>query len=155
MKRCKYCGEEKAMSDFYPASSGCRVCTRAKVRANRLARVDFYKAADRVRANDPKRVEARKVYASSPQGRAKIAEGSKRWAKRNPEKRRAQVLLNNAVRDGRMLRKSCGKCDCQSAQAHHDDYSKPLDVRWLCTVCHAQEHKTARHAADFHSGQHS
>ena len=32
----------------------------------------------------------------------------------------------------------CGK-ECRT-QAHHDDHSKPLDVMWLCPVCHAARH---------------
>ena len=35
----------------------------------------------------------------------------------------------------------CQKCgEDVSLQAHHDDYSKPLDVIWLCPVCHARRH---------------
>lgn len=32
-------------------------------------------------------------------------------------------------------------------QAHHDDYSKPLEVRWLCVPHHALHHKQLRQAA--------
>jgi hypothetical protein len=44
-----------------------------------------------------------------------------------------------AKRNGTLKVQPCEKCG-KKAQAHHDDYSKPLDVRWLCPVHHAEHH---------------
>jgi hypothetical protein len=38
------------------------------------------------------------------------------------------------------LRQPCEKCGYHKSQAHHHDYSKPLDVNWLCFACHRKEH---------------
>ena len=54
-----------------------------------------------------------------------------RW----PEKYRARTKVGNAIRDGRLIRKPCEVCG-QKAHAHHEDYSKPLDVRWFCPLHH-------------------
>lgn len=57
------------------------------------------------------------------------------------ERRRARWTVNNAVRDGRMVRlQSCEECGGPSPEMHHDDYSKPLEVRWLCHPCHTSLH---------------
>ena len=40
-----------------------------------------------------------------------------------------------------MTRQPCEVCGNAKAQAHHDDYGKPLDVRWLCTTHHAEWHR--------------
>lgn len=58
----------------------------------------------------------------------------------NPQKRKAHHAVNNAIRDGRLIRQPCEICGAK-AQAHHDDYSKPLDVRWLCPVHHSEQHQ--------------
>lgn len=47
-------------------------------------------------------------------------------------------MVNNAIRDGKIARQPCEVCG-RKAQAHHEDYSKPLDVRWLCFQ-HHREH---------------
>jgi len=52
---------------------------------------------------------------------------------------RARKAVEYAVRSGKLKRQLCEKCG-KSAQAHHDDYEKPLDVRWLCPVHHAVIH---------------
>jgi hypothetical protein len=64
-----------------------------------------------------------------------------RAAKKFPEKVVARRMLYNAVRRGETLRGSCEVCEVSKTQGHHDDYSKPLDVRWFCPVHHAEHHK--------------
>lgn len=49
--------------------------------------------------------------------------------------------LHTELRAGRIVRKVCEKCGGDKTQAHHDDYSKPLDVRWLCPKHHAEHHR--------------
>jgi ribosomal protein S27AE len=53
----------------------------------------------------------------------------------------ARSTANVAVRRGVLKREPCSKCGEKIAEKHHHDYSKPLDVTWLCRKCHMQEHK--------------
>lgn len=65
---------------------------------------------------------------------------------------KAHNLLEKAVAKGVVSRGSqCETCGISAVkipgqryplEAHHDDYNKPLDVRWLCRVCHHEWHKT-------------
>ena len=58
--------------------------------------------------------------------------------------RKAQSLCNTAIKNGTLVRQSCEVCGKKKGQAHHDDYTKPLDVRWLCPKHHAQADKERR-----------
>lgn len=58
-----------------------------------------------------------------------------------PEKTRARNMVRNAIRDGRLYKKPCERCGQKDdVEAHHDDYSKPLEVIWLCVKHHAERH---------------
>jgi hypothetical protein len=62
------------------------------------------------------------------------------------EQIRARTRILTEIRAGRMVRPDrCEKCSrlCKP-QGHHDDYSKPLIVRWLCASCHKLEHLTTQ-----------
>lgn len=56
------------------------------------------------------------------------------------EKGRAAQQLRDAVRSGKIERQPCEICSEPKAQGHHFDYSKPLEVRWLCPKHHREEH---------------
>ena len=145
-KVCRQCEVEHRVMDFYRASSGgvmarCKACHRANVKANRERNADYYREFDKARDNLPRRVAARKAYAQTPEGRAAGNRAKRAYLERNPIKRAAHIATGNAIRDGRLVRQPCEVCGDKQAQAHHDDYSKPLDVRWLCTTHHAEWHR--------------
>lgn len=54
---------------------------------------------------------------------------------------RARAKTRYAMRTGRLNRQPCERCGSLKAEAHHPDYDKPLDVKWLCRKCHSEEHK--------------
>lgn len=58
-------------------------------------------------------------------------------------KQRVTAIVHKAVKDGVLIRPaSCPKCGRQGdMEAHHPDYSKPLDVVWLCKPCHSELHR--------------
>jgi hypothetical protein len=56
-------------------------------------------------------------------------------------KRKARSTLNHAVRDGKISREPCAVCGSEKSEAHHDDYTRPLDVRWLCFKHHRAYHE--------------
>ena len=60
---------------------------------------------------------------------------------RHPERARAHRMLNYRVKKGLIVRQPCERCGAtERINGHHDDYSKPLAVRWLCTYCHRAHH---------------
>jgi hypothetical protein len=73
--------------------------------------------------------------------RERHAELAKAYRERNPGKYKAQQRAAYAIRRGLLVRGNCEGCGTdQKVHAHHDDYSKPLQVRWLCYLCHKAEH---------------
>lgn len=56
------------------------------------------------------------------------------------KKTKAKDKVSGAIRYGKLAKQPCEKCGSLRVQAHHDDYDRPLDVRWLCSVHHGEEH---------------
>lgn len=55
----------------------------------------------------------------------------------DPEHRRKHLAR---VATKRMVKKPCSKCMSSEAEKHHEDYTKPLEVVWLCRSCHLELH---------------
>lgn len=135
---CPYCtGRRKTWKDKTPEEKRAVLDRRDpdRVRANDRARYERDKK---------KRLAAMAAYQATPEGRAAANRAKREWAKRNYPKRRAHIAVGNAIRDGKLVKGPCELAgdDCSGKiHAHHDDYAKPLEVRWFCTGHHRDEHR--------------
>jgi len=153
MKTCKGCGANKPATEFYRMSGNsdgltgkCKCCTRAQVESYRRRNREKVMEYDRNRPNADQRREANRLRSKnlSEEQRRRAAEQRHLWSLKNKEKRACHIIAGNAIRDGRLIRKPCEVCGEEKTDAHHDDYAKPLEVRWLCRAHHAQHHKAER-----------
>ncbi len=128
-KRCRHCGQELELTTFYThpkMKDGhlhvCKKCCNRRDRNYRLNPIN----RERIRAYA-------RTQATGKRGR----QASLRLQKRNPLRYKARYIITNAIRDGKLGRQPCDICG-EVAQAHHDDNSKPLEVRWLCFRHHRE-----------------
>lgn len=145
MKTCNTCGIEKDEKEYYANTRRCKECTKERVRSNRLANIEYYRNYDRNRPNKEERAIKQAEYLKTPRGKEVSLKATRNFRK-DKIKYKAHNELNNSLRDGKILKPSnCQNCKIEcNPHGHHDDYSKPLDVRWLCTKCHTDFHNAVR-----------
>lgn len=148
---CKKCGTEKPLTDFYkhPGSplgrdTKCKRCAcdaAALNRAVNLGNPDWVQAeAERCRMKQARYRAAGKVNVPASARQA----ANSRYRQKYPEKAKANIAVGNAVKSGALVKQPCEVCGCANVEAHHDDYSKPLDVKWLCDAHHKERHRELR-----------
>lgn len=135
MKTCFKCNKHKPLADFYkhPMTADgrlgkCKECTKLDVRTSRRKRVDYYREYDRTR------------YQENEDRRRASDRRAARCRRENRPMMKAHNAVARAIRSRGLERKPCEVCGASKTHAHHDNYSKPLDVRWLCPVHHAEAH---------------
>jgi hypothetical protein len=94
----------------------------------------------------PHRIAARKEYAKTPEGRIAHARALKVQRAKFPERAKARNRLSNAIRDGKVIPwPVCAVPGCAGEpEGHHPDYSRPLDVVWLCNKHHREAHAASQ-----------
>lgn len=150
MKVCRECKAEKSLSDFYKNPrmadgyfNKCAECVKSRVAKHREENLEKIQAYDRVRSKKPHRLQAVKDYAKTEAGKLSNKKAMSAYYKRYPMKYATHVITSNAIRDGKLIRaNNCSVCgSTEKIEGHHDDYTKPLEVRWLCEKCHKQWHR--------------
>ncbi len=147
-KKCFKCGKVKPLDEFYRHPqmkdghlNKCKECAKKDIAEDRINNPEKLKARDKKRNGLPHRVKERKRYAQSPKGKKVCNKAKKKWIERNPLKRLACQIVQEALRTGRLEKQPCEKCGSTiRVHGHHDDYYKPLEVRWLCPKCHKEFH---------------
>ena len=146
-KKCFKCKEQKAISNFYrhPAMGDgylgkCKKCAKKDVqeRFDRLCKNPKWLMKERDRCRK-KQARYRSLGLASPSKPG----SQKRWQLKYPERRKAHILAAYAEKRGRLVPPTvCEDCSQPSKlHKHHDDYSKPLSVKWLCPKCHGIAHR--------------
>lgn len=132
----------------------CKVCVKARVAKHRVDNIESVKEYDRNRPNHKERLNKRceRARQRRKSGDLDFIESERRrtrkYRSQNPEKYKAHGAVSNAIKTG-VIVKPC-KCErCESTtniQGHHWSYLEEhwLDVIWLCTSCHSEEHKLLR-----------
>ena len=157
MKTCFKCKIEKPLTEFYKnkrMSDGllgkCKSCCKSDVSKNYRENITHYKEYERNRTHLPHRMDLRRVNLDSnlmcfiPCDHAAYPSISiqKSWCIKNPKKKKANGMVSSALLSGKLIKGCCEECGTnKNIHGHHDNYSKPLDVRWLCAKHHSDHHR--------------
>lgn len=148
MKTCKTCQKDKPLSSFYVhkgMTDGylniCKDCTKARVSKHRALNIEYIKEYERKRATLPKRVEARKMYSKTEAGKKAHAKALRNYREKHSDRAYARNVFGKAIKDGKVEKLPCFICGDKNVEGHHPDYSRPLDVVWLCNKHHRECHK--------------
>ena len=105
-----------------------------KEKRNRSHREDYQKNKEKIALRIKK-------YSQTPRGKEVSKISDKRQRKKYPEKYQARQEVLKAMRKGILIPKPCEVCGLVKVEAHHEDYSKPLNVKWLCKKHHTEAHQ--------------
>ncbi len=149
VKLCSMCKTEKSASEFHKNKelksglrSACKQCCKK------------YTANQEIKRKTPEGRAKKRAWSRTRTASDRMRERARRHSVKRiqqyPEKEAARNAVRCALRRGDMVRpEACEVCNAiplkgkdgrSYIHGHHDDYSKPLEVRWLCTECHAKYH---------------
>lgn len=143
-KVCFKCQQCKPLSCFYAHQrmadghlNKCIDCAKSDVRTHRTLNAESVSRYEQQRSQTPHRKALQATYLKS-------------YRTKNPEKNRARQMVNRHLRAGNLTKKPCVYCGgVKKVEAHHEDYSKPLEVLWVCFKCHRERehHQTVTQAS--------
>lgn len=149
-RRCTQCKEVLLESMFYVIPANGKLSTRCNSCIRKNARLYYYKNREKSlynrkqwEINHPDHKRITKPYQERSQdAKNAIKKNVKNWQLKNKEKVNAEQRLRDAVRYGKIIKPTkCTVCGKESRiVGHHYDYTKPLDVIWLCLKCHNHLH---------------
>lgn len=120
--KCAECGKANKIRKYR------RVCMKCESRH----------AVEWAKNNRDKKRKANNRYHAKIS--AERAMRTRLYRTRHPSAYAAHKAVQTALRNGTMVKRSCVICGSRKTHAHHEDYSKPLQVVWLCHAHHMERH---------------
>lgn len=161
LRVCASCSTPKPRDSYYKdrrspdgCKSRCKTCDEAAKRRNKKQKTARQLELDRLRRRRYREKHPESVILASRKwreaNRERLREAD-RVRRRNGYVRppepdyiaRTRWLLKSAVKSGKVVKpKICSGCGAKARlHGHHADYSKPIDVKWLCSICHGLQHR--------------
>lgn len=143
-KECSYCGRRKSRDKF--VGRMCSSCKSGYDKKRYLEKKDEIDSRMRAygkteRGYEVNREASRQYAAGGRANRVHAAWYSR--VKDDPEayaeflkQHRARNAVHHALKTGKLVKGKCGVCGAEKVEAHHDDYDKPMEVRWVCSLHH-------------------
>lgn len=134
-KNCYKCKTVKSKEDFYKIKRRydglceiCKDCERKRKLEQRSRNIDSHRARNK------------RYYENNKE---KFLSRRKLWGEKNKLKIKAHTAVKNALLKGNLKRLfRCEICKRTPTDAHHADYSRPLEIKWLCRSCHMKVHQS-------------
>ena len=156
-KVCKKCGIEKPTSEYYKHNgipdSKCKECAKEYSRRyqkehleeTRKYRKKYYeehkeefRARNKAWIENNREAHRKHCRESNKKNHEKTMERMRKYSADHPEKSKANGIVSKKIKQGKLNKPDrCSICgETGYIEAHHDDYSKPLDIIWCCKKCH-------------------
>ena len=149
-KLCELCGQTKPIERFVlnkSAKSGygvwCKPCRNARHEQQRRTTAGLRASALRSQRYFKSHRESERLRSKAGRTAEKMARDADKRRTHEPFKERARRALREAVRYGKIDKPgSCSTCGWEGrVHGHHEDYNRPLEVQWLCSICHGTLHR--------------
>lgn len=144
IKKCIKCKIVKELNEFYNKNNICKSCLKEYKKKyyqlNKKHLDDLHKKY----ANE-NRSMVNEYCKKSLKISNKQQETRKRLEIKYKTEKRIQYLAKRkveyALKSKKIIRGECNICKTdKNIHAHHNDYTKPLVIEWLCAKCHKQKH---------------
>lgn len=149
-RKCSICQVIKPISQFFKnkcEESGysyeCKLCKNKKCKKDRMENPEKYRLKDHkaYESNRDKIIKRKKEYSKTKHAKELACKRSHMQRIIHPFEYNSRQIAKRAIKTGILIRKPCEVCgSTEKIHAHHSDYSKPLEVHWLCVLHHKHVH---------------
>lgn len=138
-KRCSRCKSIKLLTEYQTDRrelAGVRPECRACSKSSKRDKWDALSISEKEKSRSRWRVRHRQADYRQRERALRVSDPHE-WARHQ---------LRYAVTRGKIAKPShCQDCQMlkekRDLHGHHDDYSRPLEVRWVCYQCHGKTHR--------------
>jgi len=149
---CRVCGDiyNPSESAIKKRNYICKPCRKTEGISNRNKRKSKGLPVSGVAMGREYHVNYQIEYSKRPEVKKRALAGFYERMKDpiNLYKEKARRKARAEIKSGRLIRGDCEVCGCKKVDAHHDDYDKPIDVRWLCRKHHLELHRNLKQGAN-------